>query len=62
MKQDIDDLYYHEQTEEYQRCWRLHSQDGINRELNYNELIHTIVELYAKIDDLEVRLDKNEIY
>jgi hypothetical protein len=62
MKQDIDDWYYYEQTEEYQRCWRLHSRDGINRELDYNELISTIVELYAKIDDLEARLDKNEIY
>jgi len=60
MKQDIDDWYYHEQTEEYQRCWRLHSKDGCNPELDYNELISTIVELYSKIDDLEARLNKNE--
>jgi hypothetical protein len=56
----INDWFFHEQTEEYQRCWRLLSKDGNHPELDYNELIHTIVELYTKIDDLEARLNKDD--
>jgi hypothetical protein len=52
----MTDWFFHEQTEEYQRCWRLHSKDGDNPELDYNELICTIVELRAKIQELEEKL------
>jgi hypothetical protein len=57
-----DDWFFHEQTEEYQRCWRLLSKDGNNPELDYNELIHTIVELYAKIEALERELEYQKEY
>lgn len=49
----MDDWFFHEQTEEYQRCWRLHSEDGNNPELDYNELIFTIVKLTDRIEELE---------
>lgn len=50
----------YEQVEEYQKCWRLHSEDGISPEVDYNELISTIVNLNKKIAELEKRLDKQE--
>mgnify|MGYP001599636163 CR=1 FL=1 len=56
----MTDWYFHEQTEEYQHRWRLLSKDGNNPKLDYYELIHTIVDLYAKIDDLEARLNKDD--
>lgn len=56
------DWFYHEQTEEYQKCWRLHSDDGVSPKLDYNELISTIVDLHKKIAELEKRLDKQEEY
>jgi hypothetical protein len=62
MTDRIIDWYFHEQTEEYQQCWRLHSDDGYNPVLDYNELIYTIVQLQSKIADLEARLDKEEAY
>lgn len=62
MKYDITDCYYYYQTEEYQQCWRLHSDDGYNPVLDYNQLISTIVELQFKIAQLEARLDKEEEY
>jgi hypothetical protein len=51
----MTDWFFHEQNEEYQRVWRLLSKDGNNPELDYNELICAIVDLYSKIDDLEAR-------
>jgi hypothetical protein len=62
IKSEPTDYFYHAQTEEYQACWRLHSDDGISPELDYNELICTIVDLYKKIAELEARLDKQEEY
>jgi len=56
----MTDWFFHEQTEEYQRLWRLLSTDGNTPDLDYNELISTIVELYAKIDELESRLNQND--
>lgn len=56
------DWFYHEQTKEYQECWRLHSDDGVSPKLDYNELISTIVDLHKKIAELEKRLDKQEEY
>ena len=56
----MTDWFFYEQTEEYQRVWRLLSQDGKKPELDYNELIYTIVDLYAKIDELEALLNKDD--
>ena len=56
----MTDWVFHKQTEEYQRVWRQLSEDGNNPKLDYYELIYTIVDLYAKIDDLEARLNKND--
>ena len=56
------DWFYHEQGEEYQKCWRLHSEDGVSPEVDYNELISTIVNLYGKIAELENRLDQQDEY
>lgn len=56
----MTDWFFHEQTKEYQRVWRQLSKDGNIPELDYIELIYTIVELYAKIDDLEARLNKDD--
>lgn len=54
--------FFHEQTEEYQACWKRHSDDGVSPELDYNELISTIVDLHNKVAELEARLDKQEEY
>ena len=56
----MTDWWFDEQTEEYQRVWRLLSQDGNKPELDYRELINTIVDLYAKIDELEARLNNDD--
>lgn len=56
------DQYFHKQIEEYQKCWRRHSNDGVSPELDYNELISTIINLSDKIAELEKRLDKQEEY
>ena len=58
----MTDWFYHEQVEEYKNCWRRHSEDGVSPELDYNELISTIVTLYDKIAELEKRLDKQDEY
>jgi hypothetical protein len=60
LRTEMTDWFFHEQTKEYQRVWRQLSKDGNNPELDYIELIYTIVELYAKIDDLEARLNKDD--
>ena len=52
----MTDRSLYEYNEEYQRCWRLHSTDGDKPELDYNQLICTIVELYSKIQELEEKL------
>ena len=56
----MTDWYFHEQTEEYQKVWIQLSEDGRNPKLDYYELIHTIVDLYAKIDELEALLNKDD--
>ena len=61
-KPEPTDWFFHEQSEEYKQCWIRHSNDGFSPELDYNELIFTIVSLYDKIADLERRLDKQEEY
>ena len=58
----MTDWLFHKQTEEYQRVWRLLSEDGNKPRLDYYELIYTIVDLYAKIDELERKLEKQEEY
>lgn len=54
--------YFHEQTQEYQDCYRKHSPDGNSPEVDYHELIWTITDLYDRIKTLERRLDKQEEY
>lgn len=62
MNCDSTDWFFHEQTQEYQNYWISHSNDGFSPELDYNQLISTIVELHKKIAELEKRLDKQEEY
>ena len=62
MTKRTDDWFSNEQTENYQRCWKFHSEDGCNPELDYNELIYTILELRSKISELEALLDRQEEY
>lgn len=62
MKHEPTDWFYHEQAEEYKKCWRNHSADGVSPELDYNELICTIINLYDKIAELEKQLDKQDEY
>ena len=56
----MDSWFFHEQTEEYQNCYRIHSEDGNSPELDYNQLIFTIVNLNKKIAELEKRLDQQQ--
>ena len=60
MNYEPTDWFFHEQVEEYQNCWRLHSVGVDPPELDYNELISTIVDLYGKIAELEKRLDQQD--
>ena len=54
--------YYYNKPEEYQHCYENHSKDGNSPELDYEELISTVVDLYDKIAKLEARLDEQEDY
>ena len=56
----MTDWFFYEQTQEYKDRWRQLSKDGNSPELDYNELIYTIVDLYAKIDELEARLNNDD--
>ena len=58
----IKPWHYYNNSEEYQNCYDKHSDDGESPELDYEELISTIVDLYDKIAKLEVRLDKQVDY
>ena len=54
--------YYYSNSEEYQNCYDIHSDDGFSPRLDYNQLISTIVDLYDKIAKLEARLDQQDDY
>lgn len=58
----IKPWYYYDKPEEYRNCYKKHSEDGESPELDYGELISTIVDLYDKIAKLEARLDKQDDY
>ena len=56
----IEGIYDEDATVEWWDCYYMLSEDGISPKLDYNQLISTIVKLYDRISDLEMKLEEKD--